>query len=115
MSAQSRRQNHDPGRNCPIDGANACTASAVTSPTPGIVVSPPQLLVLPDQQPHLLVDLVDLRVQLVDPLKQHRRRRDHQLRKRLGVLSERLPQLLEIGNASRRDQTELLRGDRGSR
>lgn len=57
---------------------------------------------LPQQHAHLLVDLVDLRVQLVDPLKQHRRRRDHQLRKRLGALGERLPQLLDIANALRR-------------
>ena len=79
----------------------ACTASALTS-TPGIVVRS-QLL---DQQTHLLVDLVD-RAFNSDPLKQNRRARDHQLGKRLGALGERLPQLLDVGNAARRDQTEL--------
>ena len=67
----------------------------------------PQLLVRPHDRPHLLVDLVELRVQLIDPVKQQAGRGHNQLGERFGALGERLPQLLDIGHATRRDQTEL--------
>ena len=88
-------------------GAKACTASAVTSPTPGIVVS----------RRNSSFSLTSMRICLSSSsscaFNSSTRSNStavvetNQLRKRLGALGERLPELLDVGNPSGRDQTEL--------